>query len=453
MEKIKELALDFAALGIKAYYVGGWVRDQLMGNTSDDIDICLVGVKDKAIVEEVVSNYGTITREVGNNFPNWIADIDGNKVDFALARAEKLVGFTRKDFNMTTDNVSIVEDLLRRDFTINAIAIDILSGDVIDPYGGREHIKAKVVHPVSDAFKEDRLRVYRGARFCARFDFAPSFRFLEVSTSLIPNDVSNERVGTELYKLFNQATKPSIFFNILRSIRWLGYHFGELEDTINIPQDPTHHPEGDVFVHTLHCMDAANDWFTRACMLCHDLGKVDTTTFTPEGKIKSIGHEEASVPLTHKLLERVHFCDGKTRRQIAKLVELHMLRTRIHKGNEEKIVRQTLRELIPLNLSYSQLADVIHADLNGRPPKEGPSITQLYDELHVDLSHELINDMAPIVTGKILLEEGIKPGPRMGEITKKALELQDRGTLRRENWKERLRGAGFKEIKLVKING
>lgn len=450
MKQIKEIAQDFASHGITAYYVGGFVRDAIMGITSDDIDVCLVGVKDKSIVEEIVNNFGTITQEVGKQFPNWIATIDGNKVDFALARAEKLVGLTRQDFNMTVDGVTIEQDLLRRDFTMNAIAINILTEETIDPYNGKKHIEMELVHPVSEAFKEDSLRVYRAARFIARFKFTPSHKLLQYCENIVPTDLSNERVGIELMKMFKQAKKPSFFFVFLRSIKWLGYHFEELEDLINIPQSPEHHPEGSAYDHTLHCIDAPTDWFTRACMLCHDLGKATTTTISPEGKIRSIGHELASVPLTKKLLTRIKFASNDVIHQICTLVELHMLRIQFRENNHEKVIRQTLRRLMSHNLEYYQLVDVIHADLAGRPPKPFPAYEELQTELGVGLACILINDMAPIVTGKLLIAEGIEPSPRMGEMVAKALELQDRTSLNRLNWKERLRGAGFKEIKLIK---
>lgn len=439
MEKITEIAQELRTLGIESYYVGGYVRDYLLGNTVDDIDICLVGVTDRKLTTSVLEKYCSSVSSEKGSFPIWICTIEGKKVDFAVARKENLVGKTRKDFLVETENVSIEEDLKRRDLTVNSIAINVLSGDIIDPYDGRYHLQEKIAHPTSDAFREDSLRVIRAARFISKFGFDPSTELMEVCKSLKPNDISNERVGMELKKLFKSSDKPSLFFYFLKEVGWLGYYFQELQDLIDIPQDPIRHPEGCAFFHTLYTIDEAKDWFTRAVMLCHDLGKAKCTT-NEDGKIRSIGHEEAGIELTKTMLKRIHFDSHKVIGDIACLVGLHMLR---FSGKSEKAVRTTLRELSKRKLDFQQLVEVCRCDVSGRPPLEKytPDIGQ-------ELAKKIIenNEIQPIVTGDIIVSLGIQ-GPDVGTIYDLALKLQDKGTLKRDNWKKVLKSCNLPILK------
>lgn len=459
MEKLKTIAQAFRDQGIESYFVGGYVRDTLMGNTPEDLDICLVGVKDYKDVKRILWPYcSSVIEAVGKQFPNWIAIIDGVSYDYALARTEKKVGATRQDFLCNIEDVTIEQDLERRDLTINSIAKNVLTGEIIDPFKGQLHIKQKVAHPTSKAFSEDPLRVVRAARFVARFELKPTLELVTTCYRLNNEGISAERVGTELKKVLIQAQKPSIFFNFLREVCWLGYYFKELEDLIDVPQSKTHHPEGDAYTHTLHTIDAATGWFTRAVMLCHDLGKALKTTIdgipykqqlespyfkieNPLYKIQSIGHEEAGVQLTKDMLKRVSYANHDTINQIACLVELHMVR--IYGDNPPtKIVRRTLRKLMHYDLDYMSLYEVVWCDLAGRPPLPMPEKLDIGQrEAERLLSN---NSMTPVVTGKMLHKNGIKAGPEMGEMIKIGLQLQDRGTLDATNWKARLKGYGFK---------
>ena len=458
MDKLKEIAWSFQEHGIESYYVGGAVRDEIMGITPDDHDICLVGVKNWKMVKEILMPHcDTVIAAVGKNFPTWVAMIDGVKYDYALARTEKKVGETRQDYLCNTENVTIEEDLKRRDLTINAIAKNVLTDEIIDPYKGALHIKLKKAHPVSEAFDEDALRVIRAARFIARFELTPSVDLVLRCYKLTNEHISAERVGDELRKLFKQAKKPSIFFNFLREVCWLGYYFPELEALIDVPQSPKHHPEGCAYTHTMHCIDATQDPFIRAVMLCHDLGKAEKTTIdgipwkkhiwdessfhNSQVKIQSIGHEEAGVQLTKDMLKRISYASHENINKIAVLVELHMIR--IYGDNPDtKIVRRTLRKLIHYEVTYDQLFDVVYADLAGRPPLSVPQPLNIGQEHARELL--INNEMTPVVTGKMLRRNGIKPGPEMGDMIKKGLEFQDRGILNASNWRARLKGYGFK---------
>jgi len=456
MEILRNISKAFLQEKIEAYYVGGCVRDWEMGLEPEDIDICLVGVKNYKDVKRILLPFcSDVIEAVGKQFPNWIAVINGRNYDFALARTEKKVGQTRQDFLCSVEDVTIEQDLERRDLTINSIAKHVLTGEIIDPFNGRLHIKQKVAHPTSRAFGEDPLRVVRAARFVARYELVPTLSLIVTCYRLTNEGLSAERVGGELKKVFMQAKKPSLFFNFLREVCWLGYYFEELESLIDIPQSPTHHPEGDAYTHTLLTIDAATGWFTRAVMLCHDLGKGLKTTINgipygdfnwsngiPNGaKISSVGHEEAGIELTKNILKRIRLTNNDAINQIACLVELHMIR--IYGDNPPtKVVRRTLRRLMHYELDYMSLYEVVLADLSGRPPLPVPETLDIGQEEAARLLSK--NEMTPVVTGRMLRRQGIKPGPEMGAMIRTGLELQDRGTLNASNWKARLRGYGFK---------
>ncbi len=470
MQKIKNIAAWFSNYNIQLYVVGGYVRDEIMGTPSEDMDICLVGGGTAAIVSgklealKATGHIDTVTT-VHGSFPIWIVEINGTKYEFAMARKERKLGQSRTEFETEVKDVTIEEDLMRRDFTINAIAKNVLTEEIIDPFYGRMAIRRKMLSPVSEAFKEDSLRVIRAARFISRFQFTPTSLLKDYCRDLKPTDISAERVGMELMKTLKQVEKPSMFFNFLKEVGWLGYFFKELEDCIGVPQSPIHHPEGDVYTHTMHCIDAADGWFARTVMTCHDLGKAITTKVdgmdyklavrelrdiqqgSLSHKVTAHGHEEAGVQLTYNMLKRIHFTDHSTIRRIGCFVELHMIRATMTQKNYDKLIRRTLRKLMHHNLTYPQLLYIIWCDLAGRPPKEPPSLSELYEQMHLDHARNLVinGEMEPIVTGEKLLEIGIPSGPEMGQMITKALELQDRGTLTKYNWRQVLHGAGFKK--------
>lgn len=430
------MAQAFKQEGIDSYYVGGAVRDKLMGLPVDDIDICLVNTKSIEQVEKILSQYAeNFVKEVGKSFPVWIITMGGQKYDIALARTEKKVGEYRTEFLCETNNVTIEDDLKRRDLTINSIAEDILTGEMIDPFDGINHIKHNIAHHTSEAFSEDTLRVLRTARFISRFNLTPTDELVEICRKLEPTDISPERVGKELMKTLQQSPKPSLFFRFLLEVNWLHYHFKELNDLVGVRQSPVYHPEGDAFEHTMCCLDVTNDgdWFTRAVMICHDLGK-SLTTVEVNGKYRSIGHEEASVPLTDDMLKRIHFCDHRTIGQIKMLVRLHMIA--VLPEISEKVIRRTLRQLMECRLTYSQLVEVCRCDKSGRPP-----LTAHTPYIGQDRAQQLIErgEMIPIVTGKLLISEGYTNQLEYGKIISRALELQDRGILTKENWKQRVK--------------
>lgn len=273
----------------KIYLVGGAVRDIMMGLKPVDRDYVCVGY-----THEDMMALGF--EQVGASFPVYLHP--ETKEEYALARKESSTGPGHKDFSVEFGpDVTIEEDLYRRDLTINAMALDEENDVVVDPYGGREDLMMKVLRIVNPhAFIDDPLRVYRILRFYARYggkfeihrETAGELHFAVVSGGL--DDLPKERKFAEIVKCFSYrsgANKPSLMMAYLASIGELP----ELENLKEIPQPVAHHPEGDAYTHTLLCMDYAYGCYATPevqwATMCHDFGKVCWNKF---GNLH--GHEE-----------------------------------------------------------------------------------------------------------------------------------------------------------------
>jgi len=269
---INIIAEKISKAGGRLYFVGGCVRDELMGIESKDIDFCVVG-----LTSENFKNMFPNAFIKGAFFP--VFQLDNH--DFAFARKETKVGPGHKNFTFETENITIHDDLARRDFTINSIAKDVLTGEIIDPFNGQKDIENKIIRATSSHFSEDPLRVYRGAQFATRFNFRIDNDTKKLMKSMESElySLSSERVFTELRKALNSDT-PSTFFNLLRELDLLKVHFKEIEDLIDVPQPIKYHPEGDVYNHSMIALDLAakltTDEKIRFASLTHDLGKAKT---------------------------------------------------------------------------------------------------------------------------------------------------------------------------------
>lgn len=202
--------------------------------------------------------------------------------EFALARIERKKGKGHKEFEIMTDTyITIEEDLKRRDITINAIAQNVLTNEIIDPYGGMQDIKNKTIRATSECFSEDPLRVYRVARFAAQLGFKVEKDTINLMKSL-KNELtylSKERVFIEFKKAL-ATKKPSIFFDVLREAELLEIHFKPVYDLIGALQPEKYHPEGDAYNHTMICLDKSailtEKLEIRYAVLVHDFGKGTT---------------------------------------------------------------------------------------------------------------------------------------------------------------------------------
>ena len=350
---------------MQVYKVGGAVRDELLGSPSKDTDWVVVG----ASVDDMV-NQGF--KPVGKDFPVFLHP--ETKEEYALARTERKSGKGYKGFQFYTGNdVSLEDDLKRRDITINAMAMDE-QGNIIDPYGGKQDLKNSIIRHVSDAFVEDPLRVLRVARFAARFGFkiAPeTMQFMkQITHSGELSNLVSERVWQELEKALS-GRFPSRFILALRACDALTVLFPEIECLFGVPQPEQHHPEIDTGLHTLMALNQAtrlsDDVEIRFAVLVHDLGK----GVTPKEKLpQHHGHEEAGVVLIESLCERYKIPNRY--RELAVIVSrFHLDCHRVMQMKASTLVRKMEKmDVFRKPDRFQQFLTACTADARGRSGKE-----------------------------------------------------------------------------------
>ena len=420
--------------------VGGGVRDWLLGTAPKDFDVEVAGA-DFETLHRVLTPFGS-TDIVGRSFGviKVRSRATGSEYDFSLPRRESKTGAGHRGFAVAPDpHLSDAEAAARRDFTVNAIALDPFSGELIDPHGGRRDLQARVLRHTSAAFSEDPLRVLRAFQLAARFDFtlAPETAALCRSIAGSFHELPVERIWGEWEKWAAKATRPARGLAVLEESGWLR-HFPEVAALRGTPQEPAWHPEGDVFTHTQHCLDAlvalpawqASEAPRRRRLmfgvLAHDFGKPPTTAYVEKrGAMRwvSPGHESAGGPLAQAFLRRI----GAPLEYDAPVCALVVHHLAHHHGAAEfteSAVRRLARRLAPATID--ELALVMRADANGRPPLASPEIHVRIDDL-VARAHALaLADMAPkpIVLGRHLLTLGLKPGPEFKPLIDAAFEAQ-----------------------------
>ena len=296
---IIEIANIIKENGGTLYLVGGAVRDEIMNRKVHDEDYCVTGIE-KETFEKLFPN----AYKRGKSFG--VYDIE-NK-EFALARKDKKIGKGHKEFEVQNGkDITIEEDLARRDITINSIAKEVLTGKIIDPYGGIEDIQNKIIRATTDSFIEDPLRVYRVARFASQLNFAVEENTIKMMKKIKKElkTLSPERVFTEFRKAL-KSDKPSVFFEVLKKANVLDVHFKEIYDLIGQTQPVEYHPEGDSYNHTMIVVDKSailtDNVEIRFSALVHDLGK----GITPKEMLPHhYGHDKNGVKLVENLGNRL----------------------------------------------------------------------------------------------------------------------------------------------------
>jgi len=442
-DTVSSLAQAVHEAGGRALLVGGCVRDELMGAQAKDWDLEVYNL-DAVRLREVLDQFGPVN-VVGESFTVYKL---GGHLDVSVPRRERKTGHGHKGFVIEGDpSMSVEEAARRRDFTINAIMQDPLTGELIDPYDGRRDIERRILRAVSaDTFAEDSLRVLRAAQFAARFRFDVDPATVEICRGIDLTDLPQERIWGELEKLLLQAVQPSIGLEWLRKLGAVEQIFPEIQSLIGVPQDPEWHPEGDVFVHTQLVIDRARELVddlayprkvtVMLAALAHDFGKPPTTEFL-EGRWRSRGHEEAGVPSAESFLSRIniHTIDGyNVRGQVIALVREHLKPGEFYKKRDEVgegAFRRLARRCEP-DLLYR----VARADSLGRNAEWVPR-EKWYgaeaQEWFIQRSRELQVEQRPpdpILLGRHLLELGVKPGPEMDELTRAVYEMQLDGRVR-----------------------
>ncbi|HRH44380.1 MAG TPA: HD domain-containing protein, partial [Pyrinomonadaceae bacterium] len=332
-DKILKLAKIIKENGGRAMLVGGCVRDELMNFEPKDWDIEVYGIE-PARLKELLQQFGKVDA-VGESFTVYKI---GQFLDVSLPRRERKVSRGHKGFIVEGDpQMSFEEAAKRRDFTINAIMKDVLTGEIVDIYGGQNDIELKKIRHIADeTFVEDSLRVLRAAQFAARFEFEIDAKTIQLCQTIDLTDLPKERIWGELEKLLLKSAKPSIGLKYFFKLKITDQLFPELKSLVGVPQEFEWHPEGDVDVHTILVVDEARKLIddlpyskqvtVMLGALCHDFGKPSTTQFF-DGRWRSHGHDEAGIEPTISFLDKlgIYTLDGyDVREQIIQLVRYHL---------------------------------------------------------------------------------------------------------------------------------
>lgn len=434
-ERVRDIARAVAESGGRALIVGGWVRDTLRGHASKDIDIEVFGI-DAPLLRTLLESLGRV-ETVGESFQVYKC----GDIDVSIPRRESKAGRGHRGFVIAGDpHMSVADAARRRDFTINAISFDPLTGEYIDPFDGRSDLDARllrVVDPVT--FADDSLRALRAVQFAARFDLTLTPDTHALCRRMPLDDLPAERIWGEFEKLLG-APKPSIGLALALDLGIVERLFPELHALVGCVQEPEWHPEGDVWVHTLQVVDQARtriDDLPRpqrlAIMLgavCHDFGKPATTAFI-DGRIRSIDHEEQGVAPASRFLDRlnIYSFDGyDVRAQVLGMTAQHLKPGMWFKTKD--VVGDGAFRRLAQKVDLELLARLAKSDCLGREP--GQFNCQAMDwflerALALGVEHQA---PAPILLGRHLIELGVRPGPKMGEILKAVFELQLDGAVR-----------------------
>lgn len=424
--------------GGRPHIVGGGVRDWLLGREPKDFDVEVFDLEFDAL-GRALAPFGA-TDLVGRSFGVIKVRIEGVEYDFSLPRRESKTGAGHRGFTVATDpTISETEAAARRDFTINAIAYDPFTGRVIDPLDGQRDLQARMLRHAGPTFRDDPLRVLRGFQLAARFELTLAPETIRECNAIADTfaELPVERIWGEWNKWAVKSAKPSLGLRALKESGWLR-HFPEVAAMDGLPQEPEWHPEGDVFTHTAHCVDALTGlpaWregtvetrrVLMLAVLAHDFGK-STTTAREErrGKLRwvSPGHEAAGGPMAEGFLRRIGAPHDMVER-VPPLVVHHLAH---HHGQTEfrdTTVRRLARKVSPATIE--ELIAVMTADHLGRPPLIAHDTMRRIEQLQAVAARLEVEDRAPrpILQGRHLVAKGFAPGPAFKVALDAAFESQ-----------------------------
>ena len=422
--------------------VGGAVRDWLLGLDPKDLDIEVGGASFDDL-HRALAHLGA-TDVVGRSFGVIKLRLpSGTEYDISLPRRESKTGAGHRGFKVEPDpTLNDVEAAARRDFTINALSWDPFAGRLIDPHGGETDLRARRLRHTSPAFTEDPLRVLRGMQLAARFELTLEPATAALCRSIAPTftELPVERVWHEWAKWAEKSAKPSRGLHVLAQTGWLA-HFPELAALSGCPQDPEWHPEGDVFIHTAQCCDALAldpEWIKAPprrrrllmfAVLLHDVGKPNCTRQeakqgTTRLRWVSPGHESAGIGPAEAFLRRIGSPNDHAA-AITPLVANHMVH---HHGGTAGLsanaIRRLARRIHPSTLA--DLAAVMRADSNGRPPLSSSDTLALIEQFLARATELALADTAPrpLLLGRHLIASGLRPGPEFKRLLDAAFEAQ-----------------------------
>ena len=434
---LEDILKELQKIGATPILVGGSVRDFFLNIPIKDYDIEIFGIDSLETIQKSLEKFASV-KLVGKSFGVLTLRVNEYDFDFALPRIEKKIGNTHQDFEIITNaNLSFKEAAIRRDFTINAIGYDFCTKDFLDPFNGINDLKNRVLKHIDDkTFIEDSLRVYRAVQFSARFDFSLDERTFELCKKIVQNNelhfLPKERIYEEFKKLFLKSSKPSIGFELLKDLGVLKY-FPELKALISCVQDPIYHPEGDVWIHTMMCLDELSrilkeenivDEYRKLylfyAILCHDFGKPFCTKEI-NGKITSHKHESLGIEPTISFLSKLTN-EKKFIEIVCSLVKNHLTPFQLYlaESSLKAIKRLSLKVNIE-DLCLVCLADCLARTILDKEKCPKATSWVLNKAKELDIHNEPIK---PIVQGRDLIELGFKPSDKFKQILEFAFDLQ-----------------------------
>lgn len=422
-ETAKKITEYVNEAGGRVFYVGGCVRDRILGIENKDVDIEVHGVlpEDLYVILEKVGEPLIFGKSFG------VYSLKGEDMDIAMPRRERAVGKGHRDFEIDVDPFIGTEAAARRrDFTMNALMEDVLTGEIVDHFGGRSDLSDGIIRHIDPVtFVEDPLRVLRAAQFAARFGFKVAPETIELCREIDLSSLSKERVEEEMKKALLKADMPSVFFEVLREMDQLGVWFPELQQLIGLEQDPIYHPEGDVWTHTMEVIDRAaqlrekvsDPYRFMLLALTHDFGKI-VTTEEKNGRIHAYGHETEGMPLAESFLKRITN-EKDVLDYVLNMVPLHM------KPNVAAYSKPALKSTNKMFDQAEAPEDLIWFAEADRPVMSGDDPFQGDREFLMGRLETYKETMAkPYVMGRDLVEAGFEPGEDFSEILEYAHKLR-----------------------------
>lgn len=423
LQMARQIAEFVRDAGGHAYYVGGCVRDAILNCESKDIDLEIHGITPERL-NEILRTLGEPVT-MGSSFG--IMGLRHYDLDIAMPRKDEKGSRGGKDFyNVVDPFVGTEKAARRRDLTMNALMQDVLTGEIVDHFGGVADLKNGIIRHVDDVtFAEDPLRVLRAAQFASRFQFSVAEETVQLARKLDLSDIPRERIWGELEKALMKSEKPSVFFQVLREMDQLDTWFPEVQQLIGVEQNPKFHPEGDVWNHTMLVLDMAAQLRSQAAQplefmvsaLCHDLGKITATTKT-DGRVRSIGHELEGIALAETFLRRLTNETGVFK-YVLNMIELHM---RPNQMAEQRSAAKSMCKLFDSSVSPDDLILLAKADHCSRPDAAPYEKTEQYLNDHLEIYRERMAQ--PCVMGADLIQAGFRPGKEFKDALDHAHKLQ-----------------------------
>ena len=445
-KKILEIAKLIKISGGKTLIVGGFIRDILFKQTPKDFDIEVYGLSAKNL-EEILKKFGKVY-DVGKTFGVLKISLPNDiEIDISLPRKDSKMGKGHRGFNVETyPDLNVEEAASRRDFTINSIAWNPLTEQIYDPFNGLKDLKSKILRVTnSEKFGEDPLRAIRALQFVARFELKIETRTKKIIRNMIPQlkELPKERFLEEWKKLFLRARKPSLGLIAGMELGIFAELYPEFSLLPKTQQDSEWHPEGDVWTHTLICIDAAANIIRREkldskigfvimlSVFCHDFGK-SFVTEKKENRIVSPNHQSAGIKPTKKFLNSIG-ADNFTKDKVLRLVENHLSPFTLYKSEFKKgekitdgAIRRLANRLHPATIS--ELVLVAEADYLGKGTRRKVDYTFKSGRWLLNRAASLRvkkNKPEDIVKGKDLLTLGFEASRKFGIIIELANYLRD----------------------------